>query len=215
MLSIEKTRLICIRALSAILLVGGRERLAAQTVELGVSFGWYQPAWDFWPGPWGATNLPQHSMDLSGIAWGGEARVRLNDRVAIGAIFTTATSTVPGCMCPGGHDLPPTGERVNLAAAVGLFRLPIGTSSEVSLGLGPAMIQHGGEGYGSYGSPTSWGRAGVIEASHRLVSHLDGVARVLALRYWFNFEPERGPQLDLVTSVGLRWRFRDAPSRRR
>jgi hypothetical protein len=204
-------------AASVIALTAGHARLAAQSVELGASFGWYQPLWGFRLGPIASTDLPQHANDLRGIAWGAEARVPVRDRFGVEAVFTTAASTVPGCLCPGGYILPPTGERVNLAAVEGLYRIPIGGRNEVSFGLGPAMIQHGGEGYGRYGSPKSWGGLGGIEVSHSLTSHVEAAARALAAAYSFHldFPPQSGPQLDLVISLSIRWRFRAASLKER
>jgi hypothetical protein len=197
---------------AAILIVLSAERasLKAQALELGASFGWYQPLGTLRVGPIESTDLPQSASDLRGIAWGAEARLPLYKRAGIEGIFAMAASTVPGCACPGGSILPPTGERVSLAAVEGLYRIPIDGSNEVSFGLGPAMIQHGGEGYGRYGSPKSWGGVGGLEVTHSVGSHVEAAARALAAVYSFHldFPPESGPQLDLLMSLSVRWRLR-------
>jgi hypothetical protein len=157
-----------------------------------------------------STDLPRHASELAGIAWGGEARWSFRERLGIEAILATAASTVPSCSCPGGFVVPPTGERVDVAAVEGLYRVPLRGRNEVSFGLGPALIEHAGEGYHRYGSPKSWGGAGDIEATHALTSHLEASARALASAYSFrlDFPPQSGPQLDLLMSVSVRWRLR-------
>jgi hypothetical protein len=186
--------------------------LAAQALELGATFGWYQPLSGFTVGPIESTDLPERASDLRGVAWGAEARVPVRRRAGFGAIFATATSSVPGCLCPGGS-LPSTGERVSLLAGEGLYRIPIGGPNEVSVGLGPAVIQHGGEGYGRYGSPKSWGGIGGIEVSRSMASHFVVAAQAHAAAYSFrlDFPPQSGPQVDLLLSLTLRWRLRSTP----
>jgi len=192
---------------AAIVLSAGHAPLAAQAIELGATFGWYQPLSSFQTGAVGSTDLPRQASDLRGIAWGAEVRVPLRDRAGVGAIFATVTSTVPGCICPGGHTLPPTGERVSLVAVEALYRTPIGGPNKLSFEIGPAMIQHGGDGYGHYGSPKSWGGVGGIEVSRSLASHFEAAARALAAAYSYHmdFPPQSGPQLDLIVSLALRW----------
>ena len=195
----------------------GYAPLPAQTLELGALFGWYEPLARFHIGEVITTDLPYKAAQLRGISRGAEARVRLHGNLAIEAVFSTTTSTSPGCVCPGGQTLPPTGQRVSLVVVEGLYRKPLGGANEVSLGLGPAMIQHGGEGYGRYGSPKSLGGAGSIEVSRLLTSHLDASARALAAAYSFylDYPPQSGPQLDLVISLSVRWRLRAASRRER
>ena len=203
-------------AASAVVFVAGGRSLATQGIELGASVGWYQPLGSFRLGSFATTDLPEQATDLRGIAWGGEARLLLRERAGIEAIITSAASTTPGCTCPGGHDLPPTGQRVNIAALDVFYHRAI-TPSSIAVGLGPAMIEHGGNGYGRYGSPKSWGGVGVIEVSRPLVSHVDGAARILAAAYSFHLDypPQSGPQLDLLLLVSIRWRLRDVVSHAR
>lgn len=195
---------------AALIVLSTGARLAAQTLDFGASVGWYQPLSGFRVGPIESTDLPQRARDLRGVAWGAEARVPLRHRTGIEAIYATATSTVPGCLCPGGYILPPTGERVSLIAVEGLYRISIGAPNEVSLGLGPAMIQHGGQGYGHYGSPKSWGGVGGIEVSRSVASHVVLAAEAHAAAYSFrlDFPPQSGRQLDLLLLLTLRWRLR-------
>jgi len=183
----------------------------AQSLELGASVGWYQPLSDFRLGGIASTDLPQHASELHGVEWGGEARVRFRNRTGVGAVFATATSTVPGCTCPGGSRLSPTGERVSVVALEGLYTIPA-SSYELSLGLGPALIRHGGEGYGRYGSPRSWGAVGAIEIARNVTSHFGVTARALATTYSFSldFPPQSGRQFDLLMSLGGRWRLHSA-----
>ena len=197
-----------------VMAAGTRASIGAQSIELGGLFGWYQPLADFRFGSIQSTDLPASARDLHGIAWGGDARLALGKRAAVEAIVESATSTTPGCACPGGYILPPTTERVTLAAVEGLYRVPLGGTNEFSFGGGPAMIQHGGDGYGRYGSPKSWGGVGSVEIGHAVNSHLEAAARVLGAAYSFrlDFPPQSGPQFDLLVSLGVRWRFRAGSS---
>ena len=186
--------------------------VAAQSLELGPSLGWYQPLSTFRVGPVESTDLPQSPRELRGFAWGVDGRLLLQKRAGVEGIFATAASTVPGCECPGGFALPPTGERVSLVAVQGLYRIPIGEANEIGFGLGPTMVQHGGEGYGRYGSPKSWGGIGGVELSQLLGSHLEAAAHALAAAYSFHlgYPPQSGPQLDLLIFLDVRWRWRAA-----
>lgn len=101
---------------------------------------------------------------------------------------------------------------MSVIALEGLYRIPV-SSYEISLGLGPALIQHGGEGYGRYGSPRSWGGVGTIEIARDVTSHFGVAAGALATAYSFNldFPPQSGRQFDVLMSLGGRWRLHSAP----
>ena len=190
------------------ILFAGSTRAGAQTIELGASVGWYQPLSGLSSGDVLSTDLPQRARELRGVAWGGEVRLPLRGAMSLEGVVATAASTTPGCLCPGGP-LPPTGQRVNLVSVEGLYTIAIRGSNELSVGLGPAMIEHTGEGYGRYGSPKSWGGAGSVELAHSLTSHFEVAARALGAAYSFHldFPPQSGRQLDLFVSISGRWRF--------
>ena len=100
---------------------------------------------------------------------------------------------------------------MSVIALEGLYRIPV-SSYEISVGVGPALIQHGGEGYERYGSPRSWGGIGAIEIGHNLTSHFGVAAGALATAYSFklDFPPQSGRQFDVLMSLGGRWRLHSA-----
>ncbi len=184
---------------------------AAQVLSVGPSVGYYRPFGRFDPAPIVSTDLPREPRSLAGRTWGAEARLTLRGRLGIEGSFSTVASTVPGCTCPNGY-LNPTNERVNMFIITGQYSVtpphgPIG----LVVSAGPAAIQHGGTGYGRYGSPRSWGGAGGVEATGRLSSHLEAVARVTAVAYSFHlgFPPQSGNQVDGLLTLGARLRFGD------
>lgn len=200
------------RTFLAAFLAASSAPLAAQVISIGPSIGYYRPFGQFDPTGLFSTALPRQPSDLAGIAWGVDASVRLPHRIGAEATFSTVTSTVPGCVCPGGPR-PPTGERVTLLVLAGQYRIGLPRRDyELLLGAGPATIQHGGDGYGYYGSPRSWGGAGALELTGRLASHIEAVARVMGLAYSFRLQspPQSGRQFDGLVSLTARWRFGNA-----
>jgi hypothetical protein len=197
------------RTLLSAFLAASSAPLAAQVVSIGPSIGYYRPFGRFDPASLFSTALPRQPSDLAGMAWGVEVSLRLRRRIGAEAIFSTVTSTVPGCLCPGGPR-PPTGERVTLLVLAGQYRIDLPRRAyDLRLSAGPATIQHGGDGYGYYGSPRSWGGAGALELTRRMGSHVEAVARAMGLAYSLHHQalPQSGGQFDGLISLAARWRF--------
>lgn len=197
------------RAALALSLATSAAPLAAQVVSIGPSIGYYRPFGQFDPGNVISTALPRQPSDLAGIAWGVDASVRLRGGLGAEGIFSTVTSTVPGCVCPGGPR-PPTGERVTMLVLAAQYGAALPRDYELLLSAGPANIQHGGDGYGYYGSPRSWGGAGAVELTRRIASQFETGIRVMGLAYSFRPRsvPQSGKQFDGLVSLTARWRFR-------
>jgi hypothetical protein len=169
--------------------------------------GYYRPFGHFAPASVLSTALPRTPSDLSGLAWGASLRSVLRPRVAVEVFATTSESTLPGCLCPGGPT-PSTRNRVTIASAMLQYEIaPSAARTPFWLSAGPAMIRHGGDGYGRYGAPTDWGGAVGLDAEHAIASQWRLVAGAKGVVYAFDlaFPPEHGTQLDALLSFRLEW----------
>lgn len=182
--------------------------LQAQTIELGPSIGYYRPLGQFDAVPIMASNLPATPSQLAGVAWGADARLTVRQRWAVAAAFSTIPSTLPVFVNPGFGGATQTHERVTVTTVEPQYRIAGTRASELSLGVGAAMIQHGGEGYGYFGSPRSWGGVAGLELEHRLTKSLRFDASARGLVYSLSVNSfEHGRQFDALMTVGLRWRW--------
>jgi hypothetical protein len=204
-------------ALSALLI--GPGRLGAQvTFDVGPLVGYYRPLGHFDPATVFETDLPDTPSGLSGLAWGGAARLAFAHRLGIEAELSVTNSSVREVATPGGPR-GPTGAQVVIATALGqldLSRDPAGYHAW--LGVGPAFVRHGGDAYAPHGSPTSVGGALGGGISYPLRGHLRIEANATAVFYSFDVPMpaqilapgslEHGFQKDALVQLGLRWATR-------
>lgn len=198
------------RLIGTLLLVALPMPVLAQSIELGPSIGYYRPLRGFDPAAFTASDLPTRPNELSGVAWGVEMAAAFRNRMGIEAGFSTTPSTLPAFGNPGFGAVSRTEERVNVVSLEAQYDVvPRQGPSQLRVSAGPTMIQHRGDGYSRYGSPSSWGGAMGLEFVHGVMRQLEFTARLHGVIYAFNLSspPQHGTQFDALASVGLRWRI--------
>lgn len=189
---------------------------AQLTFDAGPTLGYYRPTGHFEAASVHLTSLPLRPADLSGPAWGGEARLWLDRRIGVQLQAATASSTIGEVLTPGGVS-PPTRARVLTVTVQGLWNLsPAPERYRFWLGAGTGLVRHGGDAYADHGSPIDVaGVLGVGAAAH-VVSRLRVTGGVSALLYTFDLEMppdlrsnpgslQRGFQRDVQLHFGLSW----------
>ena len=187
---------------------------AQRALELGALIGYYRPVGAFDPSNVVATGLAVRPQDLSGAAWGAEARLWLQPRWGVQLQGFTAGSRTPDVFTPGGC-CSGARARVTTITAQGIHAfLGRGSTARVWLGVGPAVIRHGGDAYSRWGSPTSPGASTSGGASAPLGNHLRVEVGAGATIYDFHVNSPQGGSLqsgvrkDLLLHVGLSWSSR-------
>lgn len=206
-------------AFGSALSLGVARPLAAQvSVELGPVVGYYHPLGHFGPASVYATDLPTTPQELSGTAWGGQARVWIGSHFGNGAQASVASSTVEqGCTPGPGGCLPSRSARVLAVSARVLYDLsPKPRTYRVWVGVGPVLVRHGGTSYAPYGPPTDFGTSLGAGADVRLIGGLRVSAGVNTLFYTLYLPMpadlqlnggalEYGPQTDMLLELGATW----------
>jgi len=192
--------------------------LAAQpAVDLGPLVGYYRPLGHFDPASVYVTSLPGSPSALSGVAWGGAARVALGRRFGAEGQLSVAGSTLPSAATPAG-ETPPTSARVLVLTAQAQYDVsPAPQRFRLWVGAGPGLVRHGGDAYAPYGTPVSLAGALGAAADVPLGARVRAAAGVDALLYAFDVAMppalrgnpgslQHGFRHDALVHVGLRWR---------
>ncbi len=125
------------------------------------------------------------------------------------AAFSTIASTLPPFANPGSGVVSRTEERVNVLTLEAQYDVaPSQGVSQLLLSAGPTMIQHRGDGYSRYGSPSSWGGVVGLEFVRGVTHQLQFAAGLRGFVYDLNVasSAQRGTQFDGLATLGVRWR---------
>lgn len=192
--------------------------LAAQSVDVEVTTGYYRPLGSFDPASVYVVTLPSHPSQLAGLSFGGAVGLAVSDRVGVDGRVYTVGSSVPRAITPGGAR-GPTSVRITAWLLEGTYDVsPRSNRARVSVTAGGAVVQYGGDAYAPFGSPRSLGG----ELGARLLVPLGHdvslAANVTTLWYTLrvgmasggaNASPlQAGRQRDVGIALGLRWRLR-------
>ena len=206
-----------VRYAGALLLLAAGSPVVAQTaIEAGPVFGYYRPTGTFKPAPVYSIALPRSPQDLSGVAWGGQARIWLGPRIGAEIQVTTAASTKGVVNTPAGP-MGPISARVTTGTAQLLYDfLPTSAGSRAWLSAGPGVVRHGGEAYAGVGSQTDLAGAAGLGGSISISRAVRAAAGVTALFYSYDVAMpadlraageslQKGFQSDVLVSVGVTW----------
>lgn len=148
---------------------------AQSAFSFGPTVGYYRPLGYFEQTDILSTNLPEQPSQLAGLAWGGSGNWRPWRRFGVEVSAARAESSLPEVFTPGGPR-GPTRNHVDVATVEAQFvALTPRPAYAVTLGVGPAFVRHGGEGYSQIGSPSSWGAAMSVELQRRLSRRVEWV----------------------------------------
>jgi hypothetical protein len=205
----------------ASLLVFAAPLRAQSSIELAPFVGYYRPMGSFAPASVYSTSLPSKPSDLSGVAWGVEARMWSTHQLGVQLQAAVANSTIAESNTPGGP-MGPYQAQVVIVTAQALFDVsPSAENFRMWLSAGPALIRHGGEAYSNanVGAPVTFG--GALGAGLRIpmTSHLSLAAGVETILYHLDIKlpqqlslnpgrMESGSQADLLLHLGLVWSWR-------
>lgn len=190
--------------------------LAQVRGEIGPLVGFYRPFGHFDPTSVYSTSLPTDPSQLRGVAWGAEGQLSTGGRFGLAGQFAVASSTLPPVITPAGPSKA-TNARVTIATLQARYDVsPVRERVSVWLSAGPALVQHGGYAYRTYGSPRSVGAAAGVGIAVPIASMLRVFAGATALRYSFDVPMpaelrsnpgslQHGPQTDAVVNLGVRW----------
>ena len=189
--------------------------LSAQSqIEVGPLVALYAPLGSFQRAPYYSTALPSSPGDLTGAAWGGQARLWFGPRIGVQLQVASASSDVGGGNTPGGS-FPPTPARVLTATAQVLWGLPTSHQDfQAWLSGGAGLIRHDGTAYRQYSSPVQLGTAVGFGAAWTLSRHVVANIGVTALLYNIDVSDstgtslEHGLQVDPLMHAGLSLRWR-------
>lgn len=215
-------------AFGSALSLGLAQPLTAQmSVELGPMVGSYLPLGHFRPLSAYTPELPTRPQELSGVAWGGQARIWIGSHFGAGAQAAVASSTsqvTPGCMtvptCLPVNGTVSMSARVLTVSARVLYDLSSDPRAyRVWIGAGPALVRHGGAGYAPYGAPTDLGASLGAGADVRVSDGLRVSAGVSSVMYSFYVPPlpalrsgggpvDYGSQADMLLQLGATWSVR-------
>lgn len=177
--------------------------------ELGPFVAYYRPAGTFGPTSVYSVTLPARPSDKAGPALGVRGRMWMPNRYGVEVQVARAFSTVGQVFTPAGPR-GPTSVRVLSVAVLGLYEV---TSTErvlLWLGAGGGLVRHGGDSYGSYGSPESVAGATGIGCDIRLRGRLSAALGLTTYVYLLDVRDSRNTlqfrfQVDPLVQVGLVW----------
>jgi hypothetical protein len=186
---------------------------SAQTsLDVGLTIGLYAPMGSY-NGDALCTCLPNSPEDLRGRSVGGQVRLWLSPKLGLQlAAGASNPFTFGGGSSPGGVT-PIVTARVRSASLQALLGLTgDGDRARAWIGLGAGIIQHYGDAYQPFGSPTSVGGAATLGGSVRLAGGLNLDAGVSSLIYGMPIAfggttLSRGTQVDFSLTTGLSWHF--------
>lgn len=199
-----------------LLLLGGSPVFAQTSIELGPLGGYYRPTGSFEPATVYSVRMPGEPKDLSGMAWGGEARVWFGGPFGAGIQVVSVGSERGSVITPVG----PTGPipaRVTTGIVQLLFDvLDRADGVRVWLSAGPGLVRHGGEAYDAVGSQADVAAAGGVGGSCPIAGSLRATAGLTALLYSYNVAMpaalrlngeslQKGSRRDALFHVGVNW----------
>jgi hypothetical protein len=208
-------------------LVFGAHALAAQTTfEIAPFVAYYRPTLGLAKVQETATWLPQNPQDLTGAAYGIDARWWFHNEVGLQVQAGVAYSnirieqTFPSSSgSPQFTQSPTLGAQVQIASVQVMSNMaPTNASYRVWASAGPAVIHRGGESYNfdptitkSFDPGLALGLGGDIPIARRMRATIG----VNSLMYWVHVDDpddhhsmERGFQNDLLFHAGLSWTVR-------
>jgi hypothetical protein len=187
---------------------------AQARVELGPFLAFYTPLSSFELAPYYTTRLPHSPGDLSGAAWGGEARLWLTQRAGLQLQIAAASSTVGGGNTPGGP-ASSTPARVLTASAQALYTVPpCAHTARIWIGGGLGVVRHGGAAYAPYRAPTQLATVLGLGSAIPIGRHLNATVGVTTFLYSIDVSDsagtalEHGAQVDPLVHAGLAWSWR-------
>jgi hypothetical protein len=190
---------------------------AAQvSVEVGPLLGYYRPLGSFEDASVYSTALPRTPQDLSGHAWGGEARVWFGKRVGTELHTSVARSTIPQVNTPAGPRGPTPAQVTTLTVQALLTVTGAPARDQIWISAGMGAIRHGGSAYDRYSAPTDLGPIVGAGARFGLTRQLHATVGFSTLVYMFDLPMppelrlnpgslERGRQVDLLVHLGVGW----------
>ncbi len=187
---------------------------AQARVEVGPLVAVYTPLSGFHPAPYYTTRLPNSPGDLSGLAWGGEARVWFTQRAGLQLQIASASSMVAGGQTPGGP-VPSTPASVLTASVQALYNVvPTPHRARLWIGGGLGVVRHGGAAYAPYGAPAQLATALGLGSVIPIGRHLNATVGLTTFLYSIDVSDsagtslEHGAQVDPILHAGLAWSWR-------
>ena len=220
---ILKLRSFWISTAFASLLVFAAPLRAQSSIELAPFVGYYRPMGSFAPASVYSTSLPSKPSDLSGVAWGVEARSWISERLGVQLQAAVANSTMPEVATPGFSRGGPSSAQVLIVTAQALYDLSPSPEGfrRVWLSAGPALIRYGGDAYSQSGAGAQLSVGAALGAGLNIPigARLSATAGVQVLLYQLDIgfptslsgNPgsfESGFQDDLLLHLGLAWNWR-------
>jgi hypothetical protein len=192
---------------------------AQMTAAVGLVIGYDRPFGHFDQAP--ATNLPAAPSDLRGPMWGGTVDLSLGRKFGIEAEVALAHGFVPEPPHPSAAGSNPffgdTRFATDIATIEGAYDIsPTPERYRLWLKAGPAFVRHSGDGYASYGNPTSLGGAAGASLVVPLGRQFQVVTDVTTLWYVYDVPTpdfarlnpgpfQHGVLHDALLQIGLRW----------
>jgi hypothetical protein len=222
----QKNRIARLAAMAVVLACSAHALAAQTTFEIGPFVAYYRPTANFAKVQETATWLPQQPRDLSGAAYGIDARWWFHNEVGLQALAGVAYSNIrieqslpSGSGSQSFTQSPTLGAQVQIASIAVMSNMaPTNANYRVWASAGPAVVHRGGESYSfgptfttSYDIGAALGLGGDIPIRHRL----HATVALNSLMYWVHVDHtddhhsiERGFQNDLLFHAGLAWTLR-------
>ena len=185
--------------------------IAQVRLEFGPLAALYAPQGSFQPASYYTTWLPNSPSDLTGLAWGGEARLWFARRLGVQLQAAEAFSSVGGGITPRGPvaAMPARVFTLTTQALYNVYSAP--ERARVWLSAGAGLVRHGGAAYARYGTPIQV--TGVLGLGYAtpIRRRLNATLGITTMLYSFDLRDstgtslERGFQTDALLHVGLTW----------
>lgn len=177
---------------------------AQTTIEAGPLFGFYRPTGRFEAAtattPAYATALPVRPAELSGPAWGAEARIWVGARIGVQLQATAASSTISDVTRAAAGTRELTSARVSTVTAQALYNVsPTPNRYRLWLSAGGGVVRHEGTAYSDYGSPIDFAGVFGAGATVPIKGGLRATAGASASLYPFDVRVPADPALDAGT----------------
>ena len=204
-----------ISLVAAVLASGLAAAASAQArVELGPLLALYTPMSGFRPASYYTTSLPNSPGDLSGLAWGGDARLWFTQRAGLQLQIASASSRVGGGNTPGGP-VSSTPARVLTASVQVLYTVATAArGTRLWIGGGVGVVRHGGAAYAPYGAPAQLATVLGLGSAIPIGRHLNATVGLTTFLYSIDVSDsagttlEHGAQVDPLVHAGLAWSWR-------
>jgi hypothetical protein len=151
---------------------------------------------------------PDRPSDNRGVAWGGEARFWVNQRVGVQLQAAMSSVDHPPVFTPAATVIA-TSTRVNSVTAQAVYGLtPASTRNRFWVSAGGGLIRHSGTAYDPYGSPSHAAGALGFGSTIALPLGLRASVGVTSLLYRWDLSDKLGPyqrgfQTDVLAHGGL------------